>query len=306
MFWLIIPILAAALLVLCYICAHSCFYVRSTGKDEPFLPKGEQYEPLYEAIQANIDAGACLPYEDVYIQSFDGLRLHGKFYAVKEGAPTHILVHGYRSSALLDFGGGLSNVVKRGHNALLIDQRGHSGSEGRYLSFGINESRDVMGWIDYVNSRMGKDKPVILEGVSMGAATVLMTIELGLPENVIGILADSPYTDPEEIIRFVMKRDGFPQFLFPFLRLGGRIFCGFDISSRKPVDNMKICKIPVFFIHGDDDRFVPYEMGVENFDACTAKKFFFTGKGAGHVLSYLIDREGYRKVHDEFMAEILK
>ena len=164
----------------------------------------------------------------------------------------------------------------------------------------------MLGWIEYVNNRMGADKPVIIEGVSMGAATVLMTVELGLPENVIGILADSPYTDPEKIIRFVMKRDGFPQFLFPLLRLGGLIYGGFDISSRKPVDNMKICKIPVFFIHGDDDRFVPYEMGVENFDACTAKKFFFTGKGAGHVLSYLIDREGYRKVHDEFMAEILK
>ena len=306
MFWIIILILAAALLVLCYICAYSCFNVRSTGEDVPFVPKGEQYEPLREEILANINAGAELPYEDVYIQSFDGLRLHGKFYAVKEGAPTHILVHGYRSSALLDFGGGLASVVKRGHNALLIDQRGHSGSEGKYLSFGINESRDVLGWVDYINQRLGADKPVILEGVSMGAATVLMTIELGLPENVIGILADSPYSSPEEAIRYVMKRDGFPQFLFPLLRLGGRIFCGFDISSRSPRESVKKCTVPVFFIHGDEDLYVPYEMGVETYEACPAKKFFFTGKGAGHVLSFLIDNEGYREIHSQFMAEILK
>ena len=72
MFWIIILLLAAALLVLCYICAYSCFNVRSTGEDVPFVPKGEQYEPLREEILANINAGAELPYEDVYIQSFDG------------------------------------------------------------------------------------------------------------------------------------------------------------------------------------------------------------------------------------------
>lgn len=307
MFWIIILFLAAVILLLIpYICAQMCFSVRSTGKDEPEIPGGDQYGPQHDKILANITEARALPYEDVYIQSFDGLRLHGKFYAVDDAAPTHILVHGYRSSALLDFGGGLRDVVKSGHNALLIDQRAHSASEGKYLSFGINESRDVIDWIEYINRRQGMDKSVIIEGVSMGAATVLMTVELGLPENVIGILADSPYTDPEEIIRFVMKRDGFPQFLFPLLRLGGRLYCGFDISSRSPRENMKKCKVPVFFIHGDEDRFVPYEMGVENYEVCTAKKFFFTGHGAGHVLSYLVDREGYRKAHDEFMAEILK
>ena len=300
-----ILITAAAVLLASYICVRMCFFVPSTGKDEPHLPRGKQYLEIKDKIFALVEEAAALPYEDVYIQSFDGLRLHGKYYARSRSAPTHILFHGYRSSALLDFGGGLCDVVQRGHNAILVDQRGHSASEGKYLSFGINERRDCLSWIDYANSRFGSDKPIIIEGVSMGAATVLMAAGHELPDNVIGVLADSGYSSPEKIIRHVMGRQHYPQLLFPLVRLGGRIFCGFDISSESPAEALKSCRIPVFFIHGDDDRFVPYEMGRENFDACAAKKFFFTGRNAGHGLSYLADLEGYRKAHSEFMNEIL-
>lgn len=306
MFFLcLIVIFLLLVLITAYICAQMCFSVRSSGVDVPHLPRGRQYLEIKDKIFALVDQAAALPYEDVYIQSFDGLCLHGKFYAMDEKAPTHILFHGYRSSALLDFGGGLRDVVQRGHNALLVDQRAHSASEGKYLSFGINESRDCLGWIDYVNERMGRDKAVIIEGVSMGAATVLMAAGLEPPENVIGVLADSGYSSPEKIIRHVMHQRHYPQCLFPLLRLGGRMFGGFDICSGSPVKALKNCRIPVFFIHGDDDRFVPYEMGRENFEACPTKKYFFTGKNAGHGLSYLVDLEGYRRAHSEFMDEIL-
>ena len=306
MLLLCILLLAAALvLLISYICVRMVFAVHSTGRDEPKMPQGQQYLVIMDKIRALVDGAAALPYDDVYTQSFDGLRLHGKFYAVDENAPTHILFHGYRSSALLDFGGGLIDVVNRGHNALLVNQRAHAASEGKYLSFGINERLDCLTWIDYVNSRMGLDKRVIIEGVSMGAATVLMAAGMELPENVIGVLADAGYSSPEKIIRHVMRQRHYPQLLFPFIRLGGLIFCKFDISSQSPVESLKNCRVPVFFIHGDDDRFVPYEMGRENYEACPSKKFFFTGKNAGHAISYIIDNEGYRKAHSEFMNEIL-
>ena len=305
MFLYIILAAAALVLLVSYICAQMVFAVHSTGRDEPHLPKGRQYLEIKDKIFALVDEAAALPYEDVYIQSFDGLKLHGKYYAADEAAPIHILFHGYRSSALLDFGGGLRDVVKRGHNAILVDQRAHSASEGKYLSFGINESRDCLSWIDYAKSRFGCDKSIIIEGVSMGAATVMMAAGMELPENVIGVLADSGYSSPEKIIRHVMHQQHYPQLLFPFIRLGGLIFCGFDISSGSPAEAMKLCRIPAFFIHGNNDRFVPYEMSIENYEACPAKKFFFTGENAGHGLSYLVDLEGYRKAHSEFMAEIL-
>ena len=301
---LILAAIGLLVLLVAYICAQMVFAVHSTGRDEPKLPEGSQYRPLREKIAALIAEAEAMPYEDVYVDSFDGLRLHGKLYRVDPKAPTHILFHGYRSSALLDFSGGLLDVVKRGHNAILVDQRAHAKSQGKYLSFGILERRDCLAWIDYASELSGQG-PIVIEGVSMGAATVMMASELELPENVIGILADAGYSSPEKIIRYVMGKRHYPQLLFPFIRLGGLIFAKFDICSATPAEALKSCRIPVYFIHGDDDRFVPYEMGQENYAACSAKKFFFTGKGAGHAISYLVDREGYRQVHSQFMEEIL-
>ena len=296
---------AAIILLVSYICAQMVFAVRSSGKDEPHLPKGRQYLERKDDIFALVAEAAALPYEDVYVESFDGLRLHGKLYDTVENVPVHILFHGYRSSALLDFGGGLRDVVQRGHNAILADQRAHSASEGRYLSFGINERRDCLAWIEYAKHRFGSDCRIIIEGVSMGAATVLMAAGNTLPENVIGVLADSAYSSPEKIIRHVMRKQHYPQLLFPFIRLGGRMFAGFDISSESPLEAMKSCKIPVFFIHGDDDRFVPYAMGRENYEACGAKKFFFTGQNAGHGLSYIVDTERYVRIVRSFGDSVL-
>lgn len=302
-----ILILAALLLLVLYICVQLCFRVHSSGIDEPreHLPKGRQYTEIKDRIFELVDKSAALPYEDVYIQSFDGLRLHAKFYAAGKKAPTHILMHGYRSSALLDFSGAISDAVNEGHNVLLVDQRAHAGSEGKYLSFGIFESRDCLSWIEYINRRLGADSPIILKGVSMGGATVLMAAALPLPENVVGILSDCGYSSPEKIIRHVMKMRRYPQILFPLLRLGGRIFCGFDVCSLTPLEALKSCKVPLFVIHGDDDRFVPYAMAREILDACPTRKFLFTGSGAGHGLSYILDRPGYMKVYKEFINTIV-
>ena len=308
MFWLVpVLILAALLLLVLYICVQLCFRVHSSGVDEPekHLPPGRQYLAIKDRIFELVDRSAALPYEDVYIQSFDGLRLHAKFYPGRENTPAHILMHGYRSSALLDFSGAIADAVNDGHSVLLVDQRAHAGSEGKYLSFGIFESRDCLSWIEYINRRLGADTPIILKGVSMGGATVMMAAALPMPENVVGILSDCGYSSPEKIIRHVMKLRHYPQCLFPLLRLGGKVFCGFDVCSETALEALKSCKVPMFFIHGDDDRFVPYEMALECFDACPTKKFFFTGKGAGHGLSYILDRPGYMEVYNEFIKEIL-
>ena len=303
-FLILILCLAALVLLISYICAQLVFAGSKADPDDIQLPRGKQYLEIKDRIFALIHESAALPYEDIW-HSNDGLRLHAKLYYAAENAPVQILMHGYRSNALLDFSGAIRDGVKNGHNIILVDQRAHGKSEGKYLSFGINESRDCLAWIEYANQRFGSRCPIILKGVSMGAATVMMASALDLPENVVGILADCGYSSPEKIIRHVMRQRHYPQLLFPFIRLGGLIFCGFDICSDDPVRALRHCKVPAFFIHGDADRFVPYEMGRENFDACPTKKFFFTGKNAGHGLSYILDLEGYTKVYNEFLDEVL-
>jgi fermentation-respiration switch protein FrsA (DUF1100 family) len=94
--------------------------------------------------------------------------------------------------------------------------------------------------------------------------------------------------------------------LYPFVKLGARLFGGFDPDSRSPVEAMKKSRVPVIFIHGDTDRFVPYEMSVENYEACTAKKMLVNIEGAGHGLCFPKDQEKYLRVLREFFDPILE
>ena len=92
-----------------------------------------------------------------------------------------------------------------------------------------------------------------------------------------------------------------PNLMYPFIKLGARIFGGFDLEKYSPIEAMKKCTIPIIFIHGTTDDFVPYEMSVENFNACTHKcKKMVTVEGAGHGLAYLKDTDGYFKGIREF------
>jgi fermentation-respiration switch protein FrsA (DUF1100 family) len=115
-----------------------------------------------------------------------------------------------------------------------------------------------------------------------------------LPPQVVGVVADCGYTSAKDIIGKVIRQMGLPaKLLYPFVRLGGRLYGGFDVEETSPIEGMKKCRIPVFFAHGDVDDYVPYEMSVRNYEACTAKKVLFTVPNAGHGLSYIIDPDGY-------------
>ena len=102
-------------------------------------------------------------------------------------------------------------------------------------------------------------------------------------------------------------RDVVQRLLFPFVRLGGRIFGGFDIDLSSPIDSLKSCKLPVIFFHGDEDAFVPYEMSVENYNACSfPNKKLVTIRGAGHGLCYPVDPEKYLSEMREFFDPLTK
>lgn len=308
---LLIALSVAALLLAggAYICYRLAFAVPRSQKNRLLeLPDNEQYAPYRDEAAALMRSVSEIPFCEVSITSHDGLRLYAKYYEVKPGAPLQIMLHGYRSSAERDFCGGLTEALKLGFNVLLPDQRAHGKSEGRALSFGINESRDCLAWAEYAVKRFGRDTEIILYGMSMGAATVLMASELPLPESVKGIVADCGYTSPSAIIKSVVTERHYPLFpTYALIRLGGWLFGGFDIEKHSAVDALKHCKIPVLFIHGEADRFVPCDMGRENHNACASpgKRLLAVPK-AGHGISYMVDREAYLKELKAFLNSVLQ
>ncbi len=313
--WIMLGI-AAFLAIAAFITAYICFYLvfysspktRFRDKEEITIPEGRIYEEFREPIVNWIKASRELPHENICIKSFDGLRLYGRYYEYKKGAPTELLLHGYRGTAERDVSGGIARCFALGRNALIADHRASGECDGNVITFGIKESDDCLAWVDYIINNIDKDAKIIITGVSMGAATVMITAAREeLPENVVGVLADCGYTSAKAIIKKVIRDMKLPaNLLYPFVKLGARIFGGFDPDSLSPVEAMKKSRVPVFFIHGDTDRFVPYEMSVENYEACTAQKRLVTIEGAGHGLCFPKDQEKYIQALREFFDPILE
>ena len=281
------------------------FYSPKKGRDKISTFASHKYDPYRKEINRLFCQLSDRPYEEVSIISFDGLTLFGRYYHVKDGAPLDIGFHGYRSSALTDFAGGSELSFSMGHNLLLIDERAHGRSEGRTITFGIQERWDADSWVRYAVERFGADTEIILYGISMGAATVLMAAGLDLPENVKGIIADCPYSSPKDIIRKVAKDMHMPDRLsWPFVKIGGRVYGGFDVDETDAARAVKQAKVPILIIHGESDSFVPCEMSdiVSENPALITRCTF---PGADHGFSYLVDTPRYRKIVTEFMEKVL-
>lgn len=301
---LLIPAAAAA----SYFCYRLAFSVPEQSREALFeMPDTEQYAPYSAEARQMISDALEIPYKEAVVTSYDGLRLFGKCYIASADAPWLIMLHGYRSGAERDFCGGLKFGIDSGFNVLLVDQRAHGKSEGKCLTFGIKERYDCLTWINYVISQAGGSCKIALYGMSMGAATVLMAAGSGLPKNVACIVADCGYTSPKAIIKKVIREMHYPVFpTYALVRLGGMLFGGFDIEEYSAVQAMEKCDIPVLFIHGDDDRFVPCDMGRENHRHCRAEgKKLLIVPNAGHGMSYMSDKRAYLGTVSEFLKSAL-
>lgn len=304
LFLLIFLVFVVLILLISFVLFLVIFYVpprKSQDPDKIDYPPGKIYEPYYDAMRKWIIAARNTPHMDVTITSFDGLKLCGKYYEFAPGAPVELMFHGYRGNAERDMAGGMHRAFRLGHSALIVDQRCSGKSEGHVISFGINEHRDCLDWIGFMISHLGTDVKIILTGISMGASTVLMASGKPLPSNVVGILADCGFHSAKDVICSVADSMHLPsRLLFPFVKLGAKIYGHFDLEELTPVESVMHCKIPILFFHGADDDYVPSYMSQINFDACPARKKLVLIPGAGHGLSFPAAPELYVKEMDDF------
>lgn len=304
---IIIVILAVAFLVLTYLCFRKVFHELNNRKKSTYtIPNGEQYQSERERMLALIKETDDIPYEEVYIDSFDGLRLFAKYYHVKDHAPIHIQMHGYRANGVRDFCGGNKIAREAGHNTLLVDHRAHGRSDGHVITFGVKEQHDCLSWANYAADRFGKDTPIFLSGISMGAATVLLATRLDLPANVVGVIADCPYSSAKGIICKVISDMKLPQnVVFGMLRFGAKLFGRFDVNDANVIEAVARAKVPVLLIHGEEDRFVPWEMSKELAEVNPELVALELFPGAGHGISYIVDTKRYENKITSFVEKCL-
>lgn len=247
-------------------------------------------------------------HEDVFIKSQDGLNLHGTFFPNDNAKKIVICFHGYTSEGMKDYIALSNYYIKKGFAMLLVDERAHGQSEGEYIGFGCLDRHDALCWIDYIINRCGKDVQILLHGTSMGGATVLMTSGLELPKQVKGIVSDCAFTSPKYVFTHVLH-SMYHLPAFPVIQVAdfvNRKKAGYGMDECNAAREVKKAEVPILFIHGSKDTFVPCDMCEEIYENCKSPKKKLIIEGAAHAESYYVDREAYENALDDFIGGNVK
>lgn len=272
------------------------FYRRAVEPyDNPETLDASRWRAYREPILAGLSWLKAQPTERMEIESFDGLRLSGLWVPNPAARGAILLFHGYRSSPVIDLTAGLQHYYAMGFSLLICDQRAHGKSGGRIITMGIKERYDAKAWAEALARKLGRETPLFLAGISMGAATVLMASNLPMEANVRGIVADCGFTSPGDIVRYLMRRHYHvpPRPAAGLLNLSCRLLGGFGLDQWSTVRAVAETTRPILFFHGEEDHFVPKEMTEAAYRACRSEKTLLEFPGAGHGLSYMADTPRY-------------
>lgn len=243
--------------------------------------------------------------ETIELTAYDGIKLVGHWYPCKDAKRVIVALHGWRATWARDFGVVADFLHENGCSVLFAEQRAQGESGGDYMGFGLLERYDCYEWAKWADIHTDGKLPVYLMGVSMGATTVLMTTGFKLPKSVHGVIADCGFTSPHAIWKHVAENN----LKIPFgiySAISNEIFRrrtsigSKDFTCAKALEN---CNVPVLFVHGTDDTFVPINMTFENYKACKSEKRMFIVPGADHGMSYLVDTKGYQQKLLEFFND---
>lgn len=239
--------------------------------------------------------------------STDGLKLSAIYLPATDSHKTAIVAHGYMGNAET-----MANYAKMfhdlGYNVLVPDARGHGKSEGDYIGFGWHERKDYVKWIDQVLETNGQSEEIVLYGISMGAATVMMTSGESLPTNVKAIIEDCGYSSVNEELAYQLNElFSLPPFpLIQVTSLMTKIRAGYFFGEADAIKQLEKNQLPMLFIHGDADTFVPYEMLDKVYQATNGPKEKYIVSGAEHAKAYSIDPENYQKTVSSFLEKYVK
>jgi len=237
---------------------------------------------------------------DVWIESFDGLKLHGlRIHA--DTSRYAILAHGYTANgqSMASFG---KHFFDMGFTVLLPDMRGHGASEGYYIGMGWHDRLDMLQWIDGIVKRE-PGAEILLFGISMGGATVMMTAGEALPPNVKAIVEDCGYTSVwDEFSGQLRAQFGLPP--FPMMQVASMVIkarAGFWLKEASAVKQVAQSATPILFIHGEEDNFVPFWMLDALYNAASCEKERLAIPGAGHGVASSFEPERYWATVDIFI-----
>ncbi len=279
--------------------------IRSNAKtDRTIKMAGTDWGKHMPFIQARKEAMLQEKHSDEWIISGDGLRLHGTWFPQGDCKKVVICFHGYTSQGMKDYIGLSGYYLKNGYSMLLVDERAHGESEGKYIGFGCLDRLDALKWMNWVIRKCGEDVEILLHGTSMGASTALMASSLEIPSQVKGIVSDCAFTSPREVFTHVLK-NMYHMPAFPTMQLAdflNRKLSGYGLDECNAAREVKNAKVPILFIHGSGDTFVPCSMCETMYENCASPKKKLIIEGAAHAECYYKDTDAYENALTEFIG----
>ena len=319
-FWIVLIVLAA-LFVLLVILAAVVMYMVAYPRQMPAFanailsqsggdyneedPIEQKHMKMFNEATAWLEAQPNK--QDIYITSFDGLKLHAVYVpAEKPTKKTVHVIHGFRGQGLWDFAAMIPYFHEAGYNVNIPDDRAHNASEGKYLGFGWNDRRDTVDWCRKLVEIVGEDAQIALHGVSMGSATVMMAAgEDDLPGQVKCAIADCGFSSVYR--EFQHTTPAQIKALTPFIlridSLINRLCNHYWFEQASSIKQLKKAKVPFFFIHGDSDTFVPTAMVYDNYNACASEKELWITKNVPHAKSQIVYPEEYGEKTTAFIEK---
>lgn len=292
---IIVLVVLASLTLISFILAYILFRIGIVRGKEPDIRLEDKKgipQDLAERASAGLKWMEETEHKDIEITSFDGLKLHAIFYRNPQAKGTFVSMHGYKSFPQYDFCSVAREIYSLGYSILFPDQRACRKSEGRYITFGVRESKDCAQWAA-VAEKLSPGTPIVLHGVSLGSSTVLMALGEKLPDSVRCVISDCGFVSPYQQLKYVLK-EYYHLPAFPLLFIADfycRSFGGFYMKEKSAAEILGNNHLPVLFIHGGSDHFVPTECSRINFDADSGPKKLIIVEGAGHAMSYGLEPE---------------
>ena len=242
------------------------------------------------------------PFDEISIVSDDGLTLRADMLRGSGTGKTVIFFHGYKSEPACDFAAMYDFYKSLGCDLIYVHMRAHGKSDGTYIGFGALDRYDVVQWTNKA-AELFPDNDIYLHGMSMGAASILQSADLDLNKNVRGIIADCGYSDLDTVFRnLVGKLYHLPTMFVDVFEYVNLLKAGYGFKEASSVRSVSVARVPLVYICGDCDRYVPKDMALEIFNACKSEKKLLLVPGAGHAASYMCAKDEYEALVRDFIG----
>ena len=306
---LILGILLVLVLALILATPHLLFqYMFAPPSRSTKVPDYYVGTPHYKVSQAGLKVMKNMEYQDVYLTSRDGLKLHAYLFPAGEETPKKFVigVHGYRSYARPEYAPYIEFYQSLGYSMLLPDDRAHRPSEGDYIGFGVLDRLDCVDWAKYLVETYGEDVEILLHGVSMGGATVCAASgEADLPAQVKGIVSDCAFSNAWDVLNHQLGEVGHlpAEKILPHVEKLCQKKAGFNFHDYSALEQVQKATVPMLFVQGQEDPLVPAHMAQELYDACgSEKKELLLVPQAGHGESIAFAPEEYHRLIRELFG----